>query len=244
MRISSPRRITACAAFTLIELLVVIAIIGILAALIFPAAGIIKKRSIVARAQTELDQVVVAIDLYKEKTGSYPPDNPGLVALNQLYFELVGTAQIDAANYETLDKTLRIPVSSIQRAFSGSDANNNVIVSKVGGFNNCSKPGGDEGVSAKTFLRSPKPGQFVTGRNSGFTNRLLTCSIQWPKNLPPIISTFTPEDPAVNPNPWRYNSSNPTNNPGTFDLWVDVLIGGKTNRISNWRRQPLVVAAP
>jgi len=57
----------------------------------------VKRRSIVARTQTELDQVIVAIDLYKEKIGSYPPDNPGLPALNQLYYELVGTSQIDAA---------------------------------------------------------------------------------------------------------------------------------------------------
>jgi hypothetical protein len=33
-------------------------------------------------------------------------------------------------------------------------------------------------------------------------------------------------------------STNPTNNPGSFDLWIDVLYGGKTNRISNWSKDP------
>lgn len=241
---STANRREAGDAFTLIELLVVIAIIGILAALIFPAAGAVKRRSIVARTQTELDQVIVAIDLYKEKIGSYPPDNPGLPALNQLYYELVGTSQIDAATYEALDKSVRMPVNSVSRAFSSVDTNNNVIVSRVSGFNNCARAGGDEGVSARNFMKGLKPGQYVAGANNGAAVRLLTCSVQWPKNLPPVVSTFTPDDRSVNPNPWRYNSSNPINSPGTYDLWVDVMIGGKTNRISNWRRQPVPVARP
>jgi len=41
-------------------------------------------------------------------------------------------------------------------------------------------------------------------------------------------------------NPYRYNSSSPTNNPRSYDLWIDVLIGGKFNRISNWSEQPIV----
>ena len=45
--------------------------------------------------------------------------------------------------------------------------------------------------------------------------------------------------PMANPlNPWRYVSSNPTNNPGEFDLWVDIIVGGKTNRICNWSDKP------
>ena len=39
----------------------------------------------------------------------------------------------------------------------------------------------------------------------------------------------------------RYVSSNPTNNPNSYDLWVDVLIGGKTNRISNWNKDSEIV---
>jgi prepilin-type N-terminal cleavage/methylation domain-containing protein len=35
--------------------------------------------------------------------------------------------------------------------------------------------------------------------------------------------------------PWRYNSSNPTNNPGSFDLWVELEIAGKKEIIGNWK---------
>ena len=38
-------------------------------------------------------------------------------------------------------------------------------------------------------------------------------------------------------NPWRYNSLNPTNNPGSYDLWIQLRIGGKTNLICNWTKQ-------
>jgi hypothetical protein len=41
--------------------------------------------------------------------------------------------------------------------------------------------------------------------------------------------------------PFSYNSSKPTHNVNSFDLWVDVKIGGKTNRINNWSAQPEIV---
>jgi hypothetical protein len=39
--------------------------------------------------------------------------------------------------------------------------------------------------------------------------------------------------------PWNYVSSNPTNNPTEFDLWMDVTWRGTTNRISNWSEDPV-----
>lgn len=230
--------------FTLIELLVVITIMAVLAALIFPAFGAIKRRATITKAQTELQEVRTAIELYKDKLGFYPPDNPGLPALNPLYYELLGTAQLDAATYETLDKTARVPVGSLARAFSGVDTNNNVVPSGVSGFINRTRGAGDESVPAKSFLRSLKPGQYAVGRNNGVELRLLTCTVPWPNSLPSVLSTFVPDDASVKPNPWRYVSSNPTNNPGSYDLWVDVVIRGKTNRISNWSQQAQIVATP
>jgi hypothetical protein len=38
-------------------------------------------------------------------------------------------------------------------------------------------------------------------------------------------------------NPWRYNSSSPTNNPGAYDLWIQLVINGKTNLVCNWSSQ-------
>ena len=45
-------------------------------------------------------------------------------------------------------------------------------------------------------------------------------------------------------NPWRYNSSSPQHNPKSFDLWIDLTAGAKTNRICNWSDTPLIVSAP
>src|SRR6267143_2402817 len=203
-------------AFTLIELLVVIAIIAILAALIFPAAGAIKRRATITKVQTELKQVSTTIDLYKEKLGFYPPDNPINPRTNQLYFELAGTTHTKLSGqsgygFQTLDGSAAIPTNNMPATFG------------VSGFVNTTRGGDDGGTSAKDFLKAIKPGQYA---EIAPKVRILTCSVLAPGNLP---------------NPWRYMSSGPTNNPGVYDLWVDVLIAGKTNRISNWSKQPQLV---
>lgn len=71
----SPRR---RAAFTLVELLTVIVIIGILAGLITAAA--IPARNAARRAviKTEIAQLELALDAYKNKYGDYPPDFSGI----------------------------------------------------------------------------------------------------------------------------------------------------------------------
>ena len=39
-------------------------------------------------------------------------------------------------------------------------------------------------------------------------------------------------------NPWRYNSSSPTNNPGSYDLWLQLVVQpGQTNLVCNWSKQ-------
>lgn len=211
-------------AFTLIELLVVIAIMGVLAAMIFPVGGAIKRKAIKTKAQTELAQVEAAIEQYKTKLGFYPPDNwPNLVS-NQLYFELLGMILADGM-FRTLDGSGQINAAGVSAAFAG----------KVSGFINSSRGGaGDDGPVAVSFLRGLKPTQ-VAEIASGF--KLLVCSVRWP------------EDHAVQPlpvlpgiNPWRYDSSSTNrHNRDTYDLWVDIIVGGKTNRVSNWNKQPEIV---
>jgi prepilin-type N-terminal cleavage/methylation domain-containing protein len=36
-------------------------------------------------------------------------------------------------------------------------------------------------------------------------------------------------------NAWRYNSSSPEHNPGSYDLWAEITLGNKTVNIGNWR---------
>ena len=211
-------------AFTLIELLVVIAIIGILAALLLTITGRMKQKQMISRTQAELAQVATAIDSYKLKTGFYPPDNPGNPVLNPLYFELSGTTLANGI-YTTLDGSGRISQNDVRALFG----------TNVSGFmNSATAGGGDDAPVATKFLQNLRPNQissWVFG-DVGTNNALLVCSIPWPNNSP------GPLGPANNANPWRYVSSNPTNNPNSYDLWVDIVIAGKTNRLSNWSSRP------
>jgi prepilin-type N-terminal cleavage/methylation domain-containing protein len=218
-------------AFTLIELLVVITIIGVLAAFLFPVLGGIKRQQYIRNAQAEMEQLETAIDRYKAAQGFYPPDNPGYPLVNQLYFELLGTTVVtnNVLTYQSLDDpTIQLPLTSLNNVF------NNTAVS---GFMNCTKPGSAEDApAARNFLPGLKPNQLAV-----YTNNIT-------KNIYPIkliITAVGGPDVTYQPlgagalgiNPWRYNSSNPTNNPGAYDLWIQLSIRGKTNLICNWNRQ-------
>jgi len=226
-------------AFTLIELLTVITIIGVLAALLFPVLGGIKRQQFIRNAQAEMEQLETAIDRYKAAYGFYPPDNPCNPLVNQLYFELLGTTVITNSGvltYQSLDDpTIQIPQTQTDfKNIFGVDASGNSCVS---GFMNCTKPGsGEDAPAARNFLPGLKPNQLVV-----YTNN-------FPKNTVPIKLIITAVDGpdvtyqplgagVVGINPWRYNSSNPTNNPGAYDLWVQLSIRGRTNLICNWNRQ-------
>src|SRR6476659_2371501 len=118
--------------FTLIELLIVISIIAILAAMIIPVTGAVNRTKIKSKAHTELEHIATAIELYKAKLGHYPPDNPNNPALNQLYFELMGTTN-DGRFYRTLDGSATIDISTFGSAFG---------TPKIKGFVNSTQGGG------------------------------------------------------------------------------------------------------
>ena len=226
------------AGFTLIELLVVIAVISILAAMIFPVTRGLNRQKIRRRASSELAQVQTQIDDYRMKLGHYPPDSfpttPGPFKpwLNQLFYELKGTT-VTNNTYTTLDGTAQITQPAIPTIFGAS----------VTRFNNSSQPGaGDEIRSAANFLEDLRPASFMFV--SGYVNG---------PGLPqPAYVLGTMLDGGImfqgvnggKINPWRYNSTSPTNNPSSYDLWVDVLIDGRTNRISNWSKDPIIVNTP
>lgn len=215
-------------AFTLIELLVVIAVIAILAALIFPAFSGIKKNQKIKLAQAELAQLETAIEAYKAKRGTYPPDNPNSALINPLFFELKGTIRSAGGDYKTLDGSGEIKASE----FSGFYSN-----PALTGFVNssASAKGDDEKAAAQNFLPDLKPGQSGAPNVALMPNiKVLSSSVRVdePANYPVVGS-----DPA-GLNPWRYVSTKPTNNVNSYDLWVDLVIGGKTNRVSNWSNRP------
>jgi prepilin-type N-terminal cleavage/methylation domain-containing protein len=211
-------------AFTLIELLIVIAIMGILAALLFPVMGGVNRAKIHSRARSELKQVETFIEGYKTKLGHYPPNDPNNnPALNPLFYELSGTKRQGGA-YTTLDGNFSIKTNEMVAIFGTG----------IAGFVNSTQGlGSDDAPTAQKFLTQVRPGSFgVVSPIPGYTNVLLAVSIDGPV-------TYVDVNTGVKFNPVRYNSVNPTNNPQSYDLWIDVLVGGKTNRISNWSADPI-----
>ncbi|HLP77801.1 MAG TPA: prepilin-type N-terminal cleavage/methylation domain-containing protein [Candidatus Paceibacterota bacterium] len=75
-----------------------------------------------------------------------------------------------------------------------------------------SAQGTDDQRPPENFLKTLKPDQLATNGSV----RVLICSA----------------DDSV----WNYRSTNPTNNPNSYDLWIDLVAGGRTNRIANWNK--------
>jgi len=218
--------------FTLIELLVVIGIIGVIAGFVLVVAGPVKKKQYLYNTQTQMAQLETAIDSYKAAYGFYPPSPPNPPTLgdqstliNQLYYELVGTTYTNNT-YTTLDGSASIDALQVPNAFPG-----------VGGFMNCTKPGaGEDAAAARNFLPDLKPNQFWP--QPGYTNKTATEGV----NL--LIGSVGGPYAQYQPlgrqdmNPWRYNSSSPTNNAGSYDLWIQLVFApGQTNLICNWTKQ-------
>lgn len=210
------------AGFTLIELLVVIAIIGILAALLFPAGAAMKRNAAKRRAFGELKKIEAAIESYKEKRGHYPPDNTNNVAVNPLYFELLGVKQV-GSEYQTLSGNGSIGVAGVS-AFYGPS---------VSGFVNAGAASDESTSSAKTYLTELMPAQFliVTNPATGVLGPVLGTQVEGPLMLGSADGRKI--------NPFRYLASNPTNKINSFDLWVDIQLGGKVFRVCNWSDTPI-----
>jgi prepilin-type N-terminal cleavage/methylation domain-containing protein len=221
-------------AFTLIELLVVIAIMGVLAALLFPVVGAVKRHQYIYNTQAEMAKLETAIDRYKAAYGFYPPDNqltPANPLVNQLYYELTGTANTDVTMTSPKYQSLKDPtVPILTGGFAGSDVTKAFGVS---GFMNCSKPvGGEDASAARDFLPDLRPNQvWKNYTNNDVPVTLLISSVGGPS------AQYQPLG-QQDLNPWRYNSSNPTNNPGSYELWIQLVFApGQTSLICNWTKQ-------
>jgi prepilin-type N-terminal cleavage/methylation domain-containing protein len=198
-------------AFTLIELLVVIAIIAILAAL----SATVMTRATVSAAKSiavaERAEMASAIQEYHDRLGFYPPDNPSNPAINPLWFELSGTTN-NGVNYVTLDGSGQISMTAINATFNRQ------------GFAN-------SGAKAHSTDESGAPISFLSN--------LRAKQVGPPDSGQPfikILSCSAGAAPGATLNPWRYVSSHPTNNTGSYDLWVDLVVGGRTYQVNNWSK--------
>jgi prepilin-type N-terminal cleavage/methylation domain-containing protein len=216
-------------AFTLIELLVVISIIGLLAGFSIPALAKIKEAQYKKVARAELENLQTALENYKAKYGAYPPGNTNSVVLHQLYYELTGvTHDAVAKTFTTLDGVSTISEASYYGAYH------------VGGIINSTMGSGEDDIRGKNFLSGLRSKQvYYPVTNNSYGNNIPTTML--------ITSVGGPDDTyqpltASGLNPFRYKYPG-DNNPNGYDLWVQLVIKGKTNLVCNWSRQVIVNSA-
>jgi prepilin-type N-terminal cleavage/methylation domain-containing protein len=220
-------------AFTLTELMIVILFIGVLAALTMGGLAYIKKAQYKSVARGEMEAIEVALENFKAKYGAYPPGNANLAGtyqspvtnslLPQLYYELSGTV-FNGVSFVTLDGSSTINTNGVFMAYG------------VDGFVNCTKGSGEDSSPAKNFLPTLRQNQIYIGWTNGVApTTLLVTSVGGPDER------YHPLDPQglIGPNPFRYIYPG-VNNPNSYDLWVQLVIGGKTNLICNWSRQVIL----
>lgn len=219
--------------FTLLELLAVISIIAVLAGMLVGLAPQATARMRESRTRAELQKLVTLIEAYKDRFGVYPPDNVvGTAAdgspvvnpvINPLFYELTGVAVVrqGAGGYfvpvgDDDGSTVRLDPDAHVRAFFNRD-----------GFVNAQPTN----LVRRLFRADFKASQHAEiSRNPDI--EVLVAPVPWPLGSP----AFPPPVPTLpRLNPWRYVSSNPTNNPGSFDLWAEIVVRGRRQIIGNWK---------
>jgi hypothetical protein len=179
----------------------------------------------ISRAQSQLAQLETAIESFKAKQGTYPPGNGWTpadnllrfsAATNQLYYELTG-AQAAGASFTSATREL-ISTATINAFFN------------VGGFMNASPDAGE----IKNYFLSVSPADLANINTVAAPVRVFIFPAKGPRNLKDADGRIV--------SPWCYDTSSTNRvNLNSYDLWVDLILRGKTNRICNWSRTPLIV---
>ena len=97
-------------------------------------------------------------------------------------------------------------------------------VSNITVVNTSAGSGDDAGSAARSFIKELKPNQYAA--ENGL--RYLGVTIDGPSGMIGELNTF------------RYNYSNPTNNPTKYDLWLDLKFGKNLYRVNNWSKVPII----
>jgi hypothetical protein len=90
--------------------------------------------------------------------------------------------------------------------------------------------------SCEIFRRTNNAGyvdfEVLAVGHSGDASGKKGAGVSWPLNIPAADHPI-PTNPGLNP--WRYVSTNPTNNPNSFDLWAEIIVKGERRIIGNWK---------
>ena len=196
--------------FTLIEMLVVIGVIAILAGLILAALPAVKGNANRKRVKMELQKITTAINSYKAKKAVFPPDNPDTNYWwrSPLFYELTGTRQDTtggAPRYYSL-------FSPGDPALNGGPGSPIFLAFGIEGFLNT----GPEASEVDNFFKAA----------------LVPSMIEDLGGVKILVAPY--KGPGGEMGRWYYNSSKPVHNPGEYDLWTEIEMGGKREIIGNW----------
>ena len=206
--------------FTIIELLVVIAIIIVVAGLVVGLGGVATSSQRTKRAEAEKARLVTLIDIYKSKIGIYPPGtNVNYPHLNTLLYELAGAKRVtNGVSPSGVSYSAANP--GFETKFQTNASSELYAAFRIKGVINSFDPFAvnDDPIDVKRLLKNLKPDQFASVVSG-------------------TLSLVVPVDgPNGKPNPWNYLvGSDAVHNPSSYDLWVDIIAGGKTVRIANWK---------
>lgn len=170
-----------------------------------------------AAVRDQRGKLVNAIEAYKAQFGVYPPDHvlsrqPLVVdpVTNTLLYELVGTI------YNPTNKMFQLGGLEAAEAKYVKD------FFQIEGFRNCAERA--DGIK-RLLTIEPLPARQLHDDPDVFA---VGFQVPYEAIPPEVVWEFQCS-------PWRYVSSSPTNNPGKFDLWIDVKTKRQAVTIGNWK---------
>lgn len=202
-------------AFTLVELLMVIGIIGLIVGMTVGLVATTGPKKAAAATAAQMGKIQIALESYKKKFGTYPPDEPNWASTNahwnSLAYELGGVRNVSPNFVAERDPSHVVTPAMLVSYFN------------LPGFVN-QKTGGS-------------PEVFLNLKGSGLSADFAVLTNG--SGLPAVMLLQVPaEHPAGGAaNVWRYRAY-PANghNPKSYDLWAEIkLKGGGTNFIKNWK---------
>jgi prepilin-type N-terminal cleavage/methylation domain-containing protein len=205
------------AAYTLMELLVVMGIIAILAGLTVVVWPAVVGKVARSTAQSKLREVLLAIQAYHLDLNAYPPDNPGNFSRPPLLYELTGTAAQTQPQPDGTEPVTAYGLRIQEPRPSFTPAEIEAMFGRKG-FRNSGEAGG----TGRNYLPNLKSKDYAPYPADPL-----------PLDRQPRFLGVPLKGPDGDFSRWRYNSSNPTNNPGSFDLETQIMAGRKLIRVGN-----------